>query len=201
MRQNFEKELTSRDWPKSAPYPRLKNCKRTFKCQFTVLENRKTKKMDRVARWDPLARASGALKGGHFRNCQHFCRSWRRDPLEKQQIFEKKSHHAEKLKGDPFRFFKHPICCKISKKLERGPFGEKKFSEKNLTVPKKTERGTLWDFPTSFLSQNSKRNWRGDPLEEIFFPKKVAVRKKIERGDPLVSPGIVCYAGKQEKSF
>ena len=25
--------------------------------------------------------------------------------------------------------------------------------------------------------------------------------KKIERGDPLVSPGMVCYAGKQEKPF
>ena len=34
---------TSRDRPKSAPYPRLKNSKKTFKCQvfsFTVLENR-----------------------------------------------------------------------------------------------------------------------------------------------------------------
>ena len=25
--------------------------------------------------------------------------------------------------------------------------------------------------------------------------------KTIERGDPLVSPGMVCYAGKQEKPF
>ena len=40
-----------------------------------VLEDWKPKKMDRVARRGPLARASGALKGGHFRNCQHFCRS------------------------------------------------------------------------------------------------------------------------------
>ena len=34
-----------------------------------------TQKMDQVARRGPLARAPGALKGGHFRNCQHFCRS------------------------------------------------------------------------------------------------------------------------------
>ena len=78
---------TNRDRPKSAPYPRLKNSKKTSKCQvfsFTVLENfskknfRKNfilKKMDQVARRGPLARAPGALKGGHFRNCQHFCRS------------------------------------------------------------------------------------------------------------------------------
>ena len=32
-----------------------------------------TQKMDRVKRRGPLARAPGALKGGHFRNCQHFC--------------------------------------------------------------------------------------------------------------------------------
>ena len=25
--------------------------------------------------------------------------------------------------------------------------------------------------------------------------------KNTERGDPLVSPGVVCYAGKQEKPF
>ena len=38
------KEATSRDRPKSAPCPRLKNSKKTSKCQvfsFTVLENRK----------------------------------------------------------------------------------------------------------------------------------------------------------------
>ena len=29
----------------------------------------------------------------------------------------------------------------------------------------------------------------------------LAVPKKIGRGDPLVSPGMVCYAGKQEKTF
>ena len=45
---------------------------------FTKKKFRKNyilKKMDRVARRDPLARAPGALKGGHFRNCHHFCHS------------------------------------------------------------------------------------------------------------------------------
>ena len=36
---------------------------------------------------------------------------------------------------------------------------------------------------------------------KIFSEKKSRSAKKIERGDPLVSPGMVCYAGKQEKSF
>ena len=31
--------------------------------------------------------------------------------------------------------------------------------------------------------------------------KKVHNAEKTESGDPLVSPGMVCYAGKQEKSF
>ena len=45
---------------------KLKNRKRTSKCQFTVLE----KNGPSGAPGPP-----GALKGGHFRNCQHFCRS------------------------------------------------------------------------------------------------------------------------------
>ena len=41
--------------------------------QYSKIE--KAKKINRVARRGPLARAPGALKRGHFRKCQHFCRS------------------------------------------------------------------------------------------------------------------------------
>ena len=106
--------------------------------------------MDRVAHRGSLARAPGAVKGGHFRNCQHFCRSCR-GTLPKLSIFlsqlqgdsseivnifvavaggpfgEKtnfrKNLNAGKLKGGPFGIFKHPICCKISKKLKGDPLG------------------------------------------------------------------------------
>ena len=48
------------------------------------------------------------------------------------------------------------------------------------------------------MSQNTKK-LKG---ENFYFRKKVSqCRKKIGRGDPLVSPGMVCYAGKQEKPF
>ena len=69
-------------------------------------------------------------------------------------------------------------------------------------MPKKTERGTFWDFSTSILSQNSKK-MKGGPFGGKNFPEKKVLqcRKKMERGDPLVSPGMVCYAGKQEKPF
>ena len=72
-------------------------------------------------------------------------------------------------------------------------------------MPKKLKGGTLWDFPTSILSQNIKK-MQGDPLREKNFEKKsekkcLAVPKKIERGDSLVSPGMVCYAEKQVKPF
>ena len=66
---------TSRDRPMSVPYARHKDSKRNSKYQFTILENRKTKKMDRMARRGPLARPPGALKVGNVQNCQHFCRS------------------------------------------------------------------------------------------------------------------------------
>ena len=96
--------LTSRDRPKSAPYPRLKNSKRTSKCQFTVLENRKSKKMDGMARRGPLARAAGALKGEHLQNCQHFCRSWRGGLWRKNKFSKKSLTMPKNWKGDPFGF-------------------------------------------------------------------------------------------------
>ena len=57
------------------------------------------------------------------------------------------------------------------------PLGTLKNFRKKVAQCRKKSKG---DFPTSILLQNS---------------------KKIGRGDPLVSPGMVCYAGKQEKPF
>ena len=72
-------------------------------------------------------------------------------------------------------------------------------------MPKKLKGGTLWDFPTSILSQNIKK-MQGDPLRKKNSKKNsekkcLAVPKKNERGDSLVSPGMVCYAEKQVKPF
>ena len=44
--------------------------------------------------------------------------------------------------------------------------------KKSLTMPKKTERGTLWDFSTSILLKNSKKNegggaFRGGPCRSL----------------------------------
>ena len=79
--------------------------------------------------------------------------------------------------------------------------GKNFYFRKKISQCRKTERGTIWDFPTSILSQNSKKI-EGGTLWEFFSRKKsLAVPKKIERGDPLVPPGMVCYAGKQKKPF
>ena len=39
----------------------------------------------------PLARAPGALKGGHFRNCQHLLWQLKRVPFGEKTNFRKKS--------------------------------------------------------------------------------------------------------------
>ena len=64
--------------------------------QYSKIE--KAKKMDRVAHRGPLALDPGALTGGHFRNWQLFVALEGGTLWRKKQIFEKKSHHAEKLK-------------------------------------------------------------------------------------------------------
>ena len=113
--------ITSRDRPKSAQYPRLKNSKKTSKCQvfsFTVLENRK-----------------------------FFEKKW-------TEWRAKLSQCRKTEKGYTLRFFNIHSVAKHEKIEENKKF---LFSEKNLTVPKKLKGGNLWDFPTSILSQNSKK--------------------------------------------
>ena len=92
----------------------------------------------------------------HFRNRQHFCRSWWGDPLEKKQIFEKKSYNVEKLK-----------------------------------------EGTLWDFPTSILSQKIE----GGPFGETNFPKKSRSAEKMLKGGPFGLARYGMLRGKTGKTF
>ena len=76
-------------------------------------------------------------------------------------------------------------------KLKGDLLVKKNFRKKQC---RKTGRGTLWDFSPS----NQKIEW-ARPFGE-FFSKKSQCRKKL-KGDPLVSPGIVCYAEKEEKQM
>ena len=79
------------------------------------------------------------------------------------------------------------------------------FREKISQCRKKLKGGTFWDFPTSILSQNIKKN-AGGPFEEKKFRNKIRKKmsrsaEKNEKGDSLVSPGMICYAEKQVKPF
>ena len=105
----------------------------------------------------------------------------------------------KKLKGwGPFGIFQHPFCRKTSKNAG-GPFGENFFSKKSLAVPKKMQGDPLGKFFFEKKSRSAEK-MQGGTLWG-FFSKSLAVPKKNERGDPLVSPGTVCYAGKQENPF
>ena len=69
-------------------------------------------------------------------------------------------------------------------------------------------RGSLARAPAALKSHNAEK-LKGGPFGIFQHPvwgknfrkKSLAVPKKIGRGDPLVSPGMVWYAGKQEKPF
>ena len=52
-----------------------------------------------------------------------------------------------------------------------------------------------------FLSPVSASAFMSSTLRDFFSKKVSQCRKKTERMDPLVSPGIVCYAEKEEKPF
>ena len=87
-------------------------------------------------------------------------------------------------------------CCKTSKNW-RGTLWWKKIQK--VSQFRKNWKGALWDFSTSILSQSIKK-LKGDPLGDFFFEKSLNA-EKYWKGNPLVSPGTVCYAEKEEKLF
>ena len=100
-------------------------------------------------------------------------------------------------KGGKRRGFSTSILSQNIKKYE----GEKfLFSVKNLTVPKKTERGDPLGF-SNIHSVAKQQKIEEEPFGEKISGKKSRSAEKNWKGDPLVSPGMVCYAGKQEKPF
>ena len=163
---------TSRDRPKSAPYPRLQNSKKTSKCQvfsFTVLENRSTKKLH--TQKNGPSGAPGLAKVSQCRKTE------RGDPLrffnihsvakhekiEENKIFyfrKKISQCRKNRKGGPFGIFQHPFCRKTSKKC-RGTLWGKFFFEKKFRSAEKNERGTLWSRPVWYVTRKNRKNLFG----------------------------------------
>ena len=90
-------------------------------------------------------------------------------------------------RGDPLRFFNIHSVAKHEKIEENKNFY---FRKKSHSAEKKLKGGTLWDFPTSSLSQNSKKIEGGTLWGKKFSAKKVSqCRKKLE-GGTLWSPRV-----------
>ena len=106
-----------------------------------------------------------------------------------------KSHNAEKLKGGTLWGSSTSILSQNMKNLRNFFFGKKSHNTE------KTERRNPLRF-SNIHSDAKQQKIEGGTIWGNFFSKKsLAVPKKNERGDPLVSPGMVCYAEKQEKPF
>ena len=188
--------VRSRDRPKSAPYPKLKNSEKFSKCQVffystrksNILPKKKFRKNYILKKWtewrdgarfrEPLARWKGdtseivnifvAVEGVLLQNIKKLKRG--------NFLFSGKNLTVpKKLKGGPFGVFQH-LFCRKTKKIKGGTFGEKISGKKVSQCRKKIGRGTLWNFPTSILSQNRK----------LFRKKSLSMPKQIGTGDPSV---------------
>ena len=101
-------------------------------------------------------------------------------------------------RGDPLRFFNIHSVAKHEKIGENKNFH---FREK-ISQCRKKQRGDPLGFFNIHSVAKHQKNAGGTLWGKFFFRKKVSqCRKKNERGEPLVSPGMVCYAEKQEKPF
>ena len=84
---------------------------------------------------------------------------------------------------DTLRFFIHSVAN--YQKSEGRPFGENKMFEKILLMSKKLKEGTLWDFSTSVLSENSNKI-EGETLGNFLTKKKDEQTLKYSQGVPVV---------------
>ena len=75
---------------KSAPYPRLKNSKRTSQCQFTVLENRKSKKYEPSGVPGPASASPWRAKRGTLLKLSTFLSQLKGGPFGEKTNFRKK---------------------------------------------------------------------------------------------------------------
>ena len=145
MKKNFawfsllaaKNSLTSRDRPKSARYPRLKNSKRTSKCQFTVLENRKSKKYEPSGAPGPASASPWRAKRGTLPKLSTFLSQLKGGPFGEKTNFRRKVSQCRKTERGTLWGFSTSIRSQNIKKLKWGKifiFGKKKsFSaEKKL---------------------------------------------------------------------
>ena len=95
------------------------------------------------------------------------------------------------------RFFNIHSVAKHEKIEENKNFH---FREK-ISQCRKKLKGDFGIFQHPFCRKTSKKMQGGPFGEKLFFSKKVSQCRKNERGESLVSPGMVCYAEKQEKPF
>ena len=87
---------------------------------------------------------------------------------EKKNFEQKVSQFRKTERGD------HSVA-KHHQKIEVGKF---LFSDKNLTVPKKTERGDLSGFSNIHSVAKQQKKLKGGPFKKIFFRKKSRSAKK-----------------------
>ena len=106
----------------------------------------------------------GALKGGHFRNCQHFCRSCRGFVAKHQKIEGEKNFYFRKKisqcrikteRGDTLGFSIIHSVAKQQKQMKGGPFEQKKFPEKKSRSAEKNWKG-VW-----YVTRENRKNFSG----------------------------------------
>ena len=195
---------TSRERPKSAPYPRLKNSKKTSKCQVFFYSTRKSKifrknysKNGPSGALGPASASPWRAKRGTLPKLSTFLSQLKGDTFGEKTNFRIKVSQCRKTeRGDPLGFFNIHSVAK-HQKIEGGKifiFG------KNLTVPKKTERGDPLGF-SNIHSVAKQQKIEGGPFGGKNFRKKVSRCRKELEGGTLWSRPVWYVTRENRKNF
>ena len=109
---------------------------------------------------------------------------------------------AKRLPSVKYSLLQYSKIENFSKKIfsknyilkKNGPSGAS--GRAKVSQCRKTERGDPLRFFNIHSVAKHQKNAGGLFGEKFFRKKSLAVPRKNERGDPLVSPGMVCYAEK-----
>ena len=180
---------------------------------MSIYSTRKSKNQKKWTEW--------RAKRGTLSKLSTFLSQLKGGPFGEKTNFRKKVSQCRKTERGPFGIFKHPICCKISKKLKGGPFGEKKYLEKKSHNAEKLKGAPLRFFNIHSVANHEKiegnkklyfrektSQWRKQTerggLFGIFkhpFCRKTSRKMQGEKGGGKRGEPLVCYAEKQEKPF
>ena len=135
---------------------------------IVIKANREKQKFIKI--WSGNSNKTRTSKVGAISKAQKAQNIFFGKKLEFSENFSRSENVAQCRKmynGGPFLIYKHAFCCKITKKIQRGPFGTLKNFRKKVAQCRKNEKGDPLVSAGFVGYDKNGLTERGDPLQYL----------------------------------